>query len=52
MSNEFMAKNVCSHDFKLDEEIGIICTLCGVVCTEIKDVSPPFVRKQHHHHFL
>lgn len=34
---------VCHHDFRLNEEIGIVCRLCGVVSTEIKDVPPPFV---------
>ncbi|CAH9057903.1 unnamed protein product [Cuscuta epithymum] len=34
---------VCHHDFRLNEQIGIICRLCGVVSTEIKDVPPPFM---------
>nr|GME12672.1 SNF2 domain-containing protein CLASSY 1-like [Ipomoea batatas] len=34
---------VCHHDFRLNEEIGIVCRLCGVVSTEIKDVPPPFM---------
>lgn len=34
---------VCLHDYRLNEEIGIICRLCGFVSTEIKDVPPPFV---------
>lgn len=33
----------CQHNYKLDEEIGIVCLLCGFVSTEIKDVSPPFM---------
>lgn len=33
----------CHHDYRLNEEIGIICRLCGFVSTEIKDVSPPFL---------
>ncbi|KAA8534022.1 hypothetical protein F0562_031539 [Nyssa sinensis] len=33
---------VCLHEYKLDEEIGILCQLCGFVSTEIKDVSPSF----------
>ncbi|XP_057509989.1 SNF2 domain-containing protein CLASSY 1-like [Actinidia eriantha] len=33
---------VCQHEYKLNEEIGIICQLCGIVKTEIKDVSPTF----------
>lgn len=35
--------NICPHDFKLDEEIGIFCKLCGVVSTEVKDIAPDFV---------
>lgn len=44
-SNENVEKpmNICPHDFKLDEEIGLICKLCGVVSTEVKDISPDFV---------
>ncbi|XP_055832895.1 SNF2 domain-containing protein CLASSY 1-like [Solanum dulcamara] len=34
---------VCRHDYRLNEEIGIICRLCGFVSTEIKDVPPPFM---------
>lgn len=33
----------CLHDYKVDEELGVLCVLCGFVLTEIKDVSPPFV---------
>lgn len=36
---------VCRHDYRLNEEIGIICRLCGFVSTEIKDVPPPFVSR-------
>ncbi|XP_050209974.1 SNF2 domain-containing protein CLASSY 2-like [Mercurialis annua] len=32
----------CEHEFKLDEEIGILCHLCGFVSTEVKFVSAPF----------
>ncbi|CAI0416162.1 unnamed protein product [Linum tenue] len=32
----------CLHAYKLDEEIGIICTICGFVKTEMKYVTPPF----------
>uniref|UniRef100_A0A6N2K9U7 Helicase C-terminal domain-containing protein n=1 Tax=Salix viminalis TaxID=40686 RepID=A0A6N2K9U7_SALVM len=32
----------CQHEFKLDEEIGILCQICGFVKTEIKYVSAPF----------
>ncbi|CAK7325930.1 unnamed protein product [Dovyalis caffra] len=33
----------CQHEFKLDEEIGILCHICGFVKTEIKYVSAPFM---------
>lgn len=33
----------CKHDFKLDEQIGIICQLCNFVHTKIRDVMPKFV---------
>ncbi|XVF84071.1 hypothetical protein PTKIN_Ptkin16aG0545300 [Pterospermum kingtungense] len=33
----------CQHDFKLDEEVGVLCRICGVVSTEIKHVSAPFM---------
>ncbi|CAE6112231.1 unnamed protein product [Arabidopsis arenosa] len=36
------ARSGCEHDYKLDEEIGMCCRLCGHVGTEIKDVSAPF----------
>ncbi|KAK4786110.1 hypothetical protein SAY86_002799 [Trapa natans] len=36
--------NICPHDFKLDEEIGIICKLCGIVSTEVKDIAPNFIQ--------
>lgn len=32
--------NLCQHDYRLNEQIGIVCRLCGFVSTEIKDVSP------------
>ncbi|KAM7491882.1 hypothetical protein LguiA_034803 [Lonicera macranthoides] len=34
---------VCRHDYRLNEEIGIVCLICGFVCTEIKDVMPSFL---------
>ncbi|GMH30547.1 hypothetical protein Nepgr_032390 [Nepenthes gracilis] len=34
----------CQHEFKLDEEVGLLCPLCGYVLTEIRDVSPPFLQ--------
>ncbi|XWS74759.1 hypothetical protein CRYUN_Cryun01aG0025300 [Craigia yunnanensis] len=33
----------CQHEFKLDEEIGVLCRICGFVSTEIKHVSAPFM---------
>ncbi|GAB2273112.1 SNF2 domain-containing protein CLASSY [Dionaea muscipula] len=33
----------CWHEFKLDDEVGLLCPLCAYVMTEIRDVSPPFV---------
>lgn len=40
---EQRAGNWCQHEFKLNEEIGMLCHICGFVSTEIKDVSAPFV---------
>lgn len=37
------AKSVCQHEYKLNEEIGMCCRLCGDVATEIKHYSAPFV---------
>ncbi|XP_071734118.1 SNF2 domain-containing protein CLASSY 1-like [Rutidosis leptorrhynchoides] len=33
----------CQHDYRLNEQFGIICLLCGHVRSEIKDVSPAFL---------
>ncbi|OMO75927.1 SNF2-related protein [Corchorus olitorius] len=33
----------CQHEFKLDEEIGLLCRICGFVSTEIQHVSAPFL---------
>ncbi|XP_023771002.1 SNF2 domain-containing protein CLASSY 1 [Lactuca sativa] len=33
----------CRHDYRLNEQFGIICRLCGHVRSEIKDVSPSFL---------
>ncbi|KAD2805273.1 hypothetical protein E3N88_38650 [Mikania micrantha] len=33
----------CLHDYRLNEQFGIICRLCGHVRSEIKDVSPSFL---------
>ncbi|GMN41227.1 hypothetical protein TIFTF001_010435 [Ficus carica] len=38
------SKASCQHDYKVDEELGVLCGICGFVLTEIKDVSPPFVQ--------
>ncbi|XP_021769251.1 SNF2 domain-containing protein CLASSY 1-like [Chenopodium quinoa] len=35
----------CQHVFTIDDEIGILCRLCGYVITEIRDVTPPFMRQ-------
>ncbi|GAB4831985.1 SNF2 domain-containing protein CLASSY [Ancistrocladus abbreviatus] len=35
---------LCHHEFKLDDEVGLLCPLCGYVLTEIRDVSPPFLQ--------
>lgn len=35
----------CEHDTYLDEQIGIYCKFCGVVITEIKDISQLVVSK-------
>eukprot|EP00258_Populus_trichocarpa_P046849 XP_024462868.1 SNF2 domain-containing protein CLASSY 2 isoform X4 [Populus trichocarpa] len=42
LSTRTTQKN-CQHEFKLDEEIGILCQICGFVKTEIKYVSAPFM---------
>ncbi|XP_076927124.1 SNF2 domain-containing protein CLASSY 1-like [Bidens hawaiensis] len=46
--NDEMAKPAsherkCLHDYRLNEQFGIICRLCGHVRSEIKDVSPSFL---------
>ncbi|KAI3517493.1 hypothetical protein L1887_16708 [Cichorium endivia] len=33
----------CRHDYRLNEQFGIICRLCGHVRSEIKDISPSFL---------
>ncbi|KAJ3682870.1 hypothetical protein LUZ60_013097 [Juncus effusus] len=35
----------CVHDCELYEQIGLICKLCNVVCTEIGDILPPLVKE-------
>lgn len=37
------SEQVCQHDLILNEEIGVLCRLCGFVSTDIRDVLPPFV---------
>lgn len=34
----------CKHIYIVDDEIGILCKLCGYVVTEIRDVSPEFMQ--------
>ncbi|CAB4271008.1 unnamed protein product [Prunus armeniaca] len=34
----------CRHEFRLNEEIGMVCLICGFVSIEIGDVSAPFVQ--------
>ncbi|XP_047978811.1 SNF2 domain-containing protein CLASSY 1-like [Salvia hispanica] len=41
------ANNKCAHDYRLDEEVGMVCHLCGSVETEIKDILPPFTPTAH-----
>lgn len=33
----------CHHECILDEELGLACRLCNVVCTEAKDIFPEMV---------
>ncbi|OEL15355.1 SNF2 domain-containing protein CLASSY 1 [Dichanthelium oligosanthes] len=38
----------CHHDCILDEQLGLTCRLCNIVCTEAKDIFPPmFTGKDH-----
>ncbi|KAF3433339.1 hypothetical protein FNV43_RR24441 [Rhamnella rubrinervis] len=39
-----MSSAGCQHQYKVDEEIGVLCHICGFVLTEIRDVSPPFMQ--------
>uniref|UniRef100_A0A7N0UEX2 Uncharacterized protein n=1 Tax=Kalanchoe fedtschenkoi TaxID=63787 RepID=A0A7N0UEX2_KALFE len=43
-SNETSKHNNCEHQFKLDEEIGLLCRLCGYIVKEIRDITPPFMQ--------
>ncbi|WVZ67175.1 hypothetical protein U9M48_016294, partial [Paspalum notatum var. saurae] len=38
----------CHHDCILDEQLGLTCRLCNVVCTEAKDIFPPMFTGQDH----
>ncbi|KAM3697745.1 hypothetical protein ACB098_06G137200 [Castanea mollissima] len=38
------SSEICQHEYKLDEEIGILCRRCGFVSTEIRDISAPFMQ--------
>ncbi|KAL0299335.1 UNVERIFIED_CONTAM: SNF2 domain-containing protein CLASSY 2 [Sesamum radiatum] len=40
-------ENKCEHDFRLNEQVGTVCRLCGFVETEIKDILPPFTASSH-----
>lgn len=42
-NSSWIGANNCEHDYQLDEEVGMVCRLCGSVETEIKDILPPFV---------
>ncbi|XP_057784680.1 SNF2 domain-containing protein CLASSY 1-like [Salvia miltiorrhiza] len=41
-NSSWIGGNKCEHDYRLDEEVGMVCQLCGSVETEIKDILPPF----------
>ncbi|KAL9332645.1 hypothetical protein ACSQ67_002255 [Phaseolus vulgaris] len=43
--NSEESNHTCQHDYRLYEEIGIYCFKCGFVKTEIKYVTPPFMKK-------
>ena len=44
---------LCHHDCILDEQLGLTCRLCNVVCTEAKDIFPPMVasKQRPNYHF-
>ncbi|CAL5363929.1 unnamed protein product [Camellia sinensis] len=44
--NSSKHSGVCRHEYKINEEIGILCHLCGFVLTEIKDVTPTFLQSK------
>ncbi|KAI4306501.1 hypothetical protein L6164_029773 [Bauhinia variegata] len=35
---------LCRHDYRVDDEIGIHCRICGFVSTEIKYILPPLMQ--------
>ncbi|PON79106.1 SNF2 domain-containing protein CLASSY [Parasponia andersonii] len=39
-----VSKEDCQHEYKVDEEVGILCNKCGSVFTEIRDILPPFMQ--------
>ncbi|XP_028804695.1 SNF2 domain-containing protein CLASSY 2-like [Neltuma alba] len=42
--------SLCCHDYRMNEEVGIYCLLCGIVSTEIKDILPPFLERSMWHY--
>ncbi|KAI0519832.1 hypothetical protein KFK09_007293 [Dendrobium nobile] len=43
LGSDKASDQVCKHDFKLDEQVGIICRFCNFVHTDIRNVMPPFM---------
>ncbi|XP_062092377.1 SNF2 domain-containing protein CLASSY 1-like [Humulus lupulus] len=43
-ASEKFSNPECEHEYKVDEEVGILCSLCGSVFTEIRDILPPFMQ--------
>ncbi|XP_072960913.1 SNF2 domain-containing protein CLASSY 1-like [Typha angustifolia] len=41
INSEKNGEQPCQHDYRMNEEAGIVCRLCNFVCTEIRYVSPP-----------
>ncbi|GMI72618.1 chromatin remodeling 42, CLASSY2 [Hibiscus trionum] len=37
------ASENCQHEFKSDDEVGVLCRICGFVNTEVKHVSAPIM---------
>lgn len=42
-NSSLIGEKKCEHDYRLNEQVGMVCRLCGFVETEIKDILPPFV---------